>query len=171
MFLCDFSKAFDRVWHRGLLLKIKSYGIAGKLYLWLSDYLKNRTQCVKIANHISSKKRINAGVPQGSVLGPLLFLVYINDISDSLSSVCNLFADDTSLIFSSPNIHYLETVTNHDLEKLSQWSKKWLMSFNPQKTEIMLINNNTLYVPSFTFDNTIIPIVEYHKHSGIFLKF
>ena len=162
---CDFSKAFDRVWHRGLILKLENYGFTGSLLSWFKDYLYNRKQCVKIANHVSETKSITSGVPQGSVLGPLLFLIYINDIADSLSSICNLYADDTSLMFSSADLLHLQTVTNNDIVKLQNWSKKWLMSFNPSKTEIMLISYiNLQFVPNFTFDNTDIPVVDTHKH-------
>ena len=94
---CDVSKAFDRVWHRGLLLKLENYGINGNLLLWFEDYLKNRSQNVFINE--KSHKSITAGVPQGSVLGPLLFLIYINDISDDLTGLSRLFADDTSLSY------------------------------------------------------------------------
>ena len=96
------------MWHKGLILKLEKYGFAGTLLSWFKDYLNNRKQCVTIANHISDIKSITSGVPQGSVLGPLLFLIYINDIADSLSSICNLYADDTSLMFSSSNLLQLE---------------------------------------------------------------
>ena len=84
MFFCDVSKAFDRVWHKGLKFKLKPLGLEGELLQWVSDYLSDRKQKVVIRNCLSSLKAVNAGVPQGSVLGPLLFLVYINDISEPL---------------------------------------------------------------------------------------
>ena len=96
---CDISKAFDRVWHRGLLLKISNYGITGYLLQWFQSYLLSRRQKVFINQTYSSDKPLSAGVPQGSVLGPLLFLIYINDISDDLTGLARLFADDTSLSF------------------------------------------------------------------------
>ena len=97
---CDISKAFDRVWHKGLILKLDNYDIIGNLLLWFKDYLSNRHQKVFINGVYSSEKPISAGVPQGSVLGPLLFLIYINDITDNLTGMARLFADDTSLSFS-----------------------------------------------------------------------
>ena len=93
----DISKAFDKVWHKGLLHKLKCIGIKGPLYQLFHDYLDNRKQHVVLNGKCSSWQTIYAGVPQGSVLGPLMFLIYINDIGNTLSSTATLFADDTSL--------------------------------------------------------------------------
>ena len=93
----DISKAFDKVWHKGLLYKLKCYGVDKKAYDILENYLSNRQQRVLLNGQSSDWLDINAGVPQGSVLGPLLFLIYINDLSDNPISVAKLFADDTSL--------------------------------------------------------------------------
>ena len=94
---CDISKAFDRVWHKGLIKKIEGYGITGNLLRWLENYISNRYQRVIIRNCLSEKGNLKGGVPQGSVLGPLLFLLYINDIADNTQSFSRLFADDISL--------------------------------------------------------------------------
>ena len=168
---CDISNAFDRVWHRGLLLKIKKYGIDGNLLVWFEDYLKNRNQKVFINNTFSTQKPISAGVPQGSVLGPLLFLIYINDISDDLTGLARLFADDTSLSYSSADIRQIELILNEDLRKLSEWARKWLILFNPLKTEVMLISNifNETDL-QLIMDGTILKIVEIHKHLGVYLS-
>ena len=93
----DISKAFDKVWHDGLIFKLKSYGIVGELLLLLKNYLHNREQRVVLNGQTSEWKRIYSGVPQGSVLDPLLFLIYISDLTDGLTSMCKIFADDTSL--------------------------------------------------------------------------
>ena len=114
---------------------------------------------------------VSAGVPQGSVLEPLLFLIYINDIGEKLLSLSRLFADDTSLGYSSQNVVEIENVINHDLCELNTWSTKWLMSFNPDKTEIMLFSNTDVrYNFNFTFKGNNIPITMSHKHLGVTLS-
>ena len=119
----------------------------------------------------SLHKHISAGVPQGSVLGPLLFLIFINDISDDLNGMTRLFADDTSLSYSSANLDDIKHVLNDDLRKLSAWAKKWLITFNPQKTEVMLISN-TFIDQNFelVMDDTVLEIVDIHKHLGVMLS-
>ena len=90
----DISKAFDKVWHKGIIFKLQQNGISGKLLRVLSDFLKDRKQRVILNGQFSSWTSVNAGVPQGSILGPLLFLIYINDLADGLSPNAKLFADD-----------------------------------------------------------------------------
>ena len=94
---CDISKAFDRVWHRGLLAKLYHYGNTGNLFRWLVSYLSNRFQRVTISGGISDLVEILAGVPKGSILGPLLFLLFINDIVRKVNSNIRLFGDDTTI--------------------------------------------------------------------------
>jgi hypothetical protein len=127
----DISKAFDKVWHKGLLLKLQGAGIQGPLLDWFSNYLSNRRQSVVLPGAKFYWSSIKAGVPQGSILGPLLFLVYINDIAVDLRSCVNLFADDTSLylVVDHP-IHAAETLQS-DINKISLWADKWLVQFNP----------------------------------------
>lgn len=138
MVFCDISKAFDRVWHQSLIFKLKQYGISEKLLLFLENYLSNRKQSVLLNDVISSSLPVTAGVPQGSVLGPLLFLIYVNDISENLLSLTRLFADDSSLFVSATNIEDLEGILNHDLLIITNWAKQWLIKLNPSKTEAML---------------------------------
>ena len=141
---CDFSKAFDKVWHRGLIHKMNSYGIKGPLIKWFENYLYQRKQ--KVINKATSSTvcEVSAGVPQGSVLGPLLFLIYINDIGEKLLFLGRLFADDTSLGYSSQNVVEIENVINHDLCELNTWSTKWLLSFNPDKLRVCYFPIQTL---------------------------
>ena len=94
---CDISKAFDRVWHAGLLVKLQAAGVTGNVHTWFADYLSDRKQRVVLPGAVSDWTDIRAGVPQGLILGPLLFLLYINDIVQDIGSNIRLFADDTSL--------------------------------------------------------------------------
>ena len=155
MVFLDVSKAFDRVWHKGLIFKLKQNGIDGDLLEWISDYLSGRKQKVVIRNTSSSLMKVEAGVPQGSVLGPLLFLVYINDIAESLLSLTRLFADDSSLFYSAATIKDIEGIINQDLRMLVSWAAQWLINFNPLKTEVMLFTLKFIEsFPNIIFDGT-----------------
>ena len=168
LIFCDISKAFDMVWHCGLLFKLKQNGIHGRLIDWIENYLSDRTQKVFIGSSMSNPKHTSAGVPQGSVLGPLFFLVYVNDIIDNLLSITRLFADDTSLAFTSSNLADLEGILNHDLQIISVWAKQWLVDFNPNKTEAMLFTlEKNITPPLLLFDQTQVNFVDHHKHLGI----
>ena len=114
MFL-DISKAFDKVWHQGLLYKLKHNGISGNLLETLTDLLKDRKQRVVLNGKSSSWANVEVGVPQGSILGPLLFLIYINDLSDNLSTNVKLVADDTSLLSVIHDITTSSCDLNYDL--------------------------------------------------------
>ena len=168
MVFCDISKAFDRVWHRGLLHKSKSYGIKNNTLAWFKNYLSGRKQCVVLNSIKSTYLPVKAGVPQGSVLGPLLFLIYINDISDSLTSLTRLFADDSSLSSSSRDLNIIKQEINDDLIKLIEWAKTWLVVFNPNKTEIILFTNRFFdNYPLIEFGNQAVKFVDQHKHLGL----
>ena len=136
---CDISKAFDRVWHRGLLFKLKQAGVSDPLIKWFESYLSDRFQRVVLEGGVSDFKKVLAGVPQGSILGPIMFLIYINDIVNDIGSCIRLFADDTSLylIVDDPNVS--ADLMNNDLDKIHTWSQKWLVTFNPNKTEELLL--------------------------------
>ena len=165
---CDISKAFDKVWHRGLLKKLKAYGISGNLLHWFENYLSDRNQKVVLQNCLSEVGNIKGGVPQGSVLGPLLFILYINDITEDIQSLSRLFADDTSLSYSSSNINEIEQRLNSDIMKIYNWSTKWLVDFNPQKTKCMLFSTNQGNIkPQILFNNEDVEFVVNHKHLGV----
>ena len=168
MIFCDMSKAFDRVWQRGLLFKLRQHGIAGSLLKWISDYLSDRTQRVTVKSCVSSTRSVNAVVPQGSVLGPRLFLIYVNDIADSLLSLTRLFADDSSLFYSTSSILDLQGIINHDLQILLAWAKQWLVNFNPLKTEGILFTLKRMFnLPQIFFAGIPINFVTDHKHLGL----
>jgi hypothetical protein len=171
MIFCDISKAFDRVWHKGLLFKLKQNGIDGLLLQWIENYLSNRTQQVILGQSISNKQFLKAGVPQGSILGPLFFLVYVNDITENLLSITRLFADDTSLSQTTSNIADLEGILNHDLQVISFWSRQWLVTFNPDKTEVLFFtNSNNLNKPVLFFEGSQLKFSTSHKHLGVTLN-
>ena len=131
----DLSKAFDTVDHGILLHKLYTYGIRGVPYKWFESYLTDRTQITSIDNRNSCKKPIPCGVPQGSVLGPLLFLLYINDItscSDRLKF--HLFADDCNILYANKCQKTLETNVNTELEKLQTWLAANKLTLNSKKS-------------------------------------
>ncbi|MCP3899199.1 MAG: hypothetical protein GY707_05745, partial [Desulfobacteraceae bacterium] len=166
----DISKAFDKVWHRGLLLKLQQCGISGPLLEWFCSYLKNRKQRVVINGQASTWGKINAGVPQGSVLGPLLFLVYINDIIHAVNySQIRLFADDTCLFIEVDNRDETTPKINSDLDSINKWSKKWLITFSPQKTKSLVISNkdDSYLNGDAIFNEHIIDVVSSHTYLGL----
>ena len=124
----DISKASAKVWHKELLYKLEQNGIKGLLLNILKDFLKSRKQRVVLNGQHSSWSDVLAGVPQGSILGPLLFLIYINDLSDGLNCNPKLFADDTSLFSTVYNINDATNTLNNDLNKITEWAYQWKMS-------------------------------------------
>ena len=166
---CDVSKAFDRVWHKGLLYKLSSVGIIGPLLRWFSNYLDNRQQRVVLPGVHSPWSPVRAGVPQGSILGPLLFLLYINDIVESINSSIRLFADDTSLYIIVENPVEAAYQLNSDLSKIHQWATKWLVTFNPSKSESIIFSRkrNKPHHPQLVMNQQNINEVKSHKHLGI----
>ena len=171
MFL-DISKAFDKVWHSGLLFKLKKNGICGNLLNWFTDYLKDRQQRVVVQGQSSNWGTVQAGVPQGSVLGPLLFLIFINDMVDLVNSNIKLFADDTSLYLTVDNPAHAAEIINSDLTSIDEWSKNWLITFNALKTDSMLISRkkNSPDHPPLIFQGHTLENVNSHKHLGITLR-
>ena len=129
------SKAFDKVWHAGLIFKLKQNGISGGLLILLENYLSNRKQGVLINGSASEWGEIESGVPQGSVLGPLIFLIYINDLENGIKSQIKFFADDTSLFSIVHTDNDSANDLNHDLKLISLWANQWKMSFNPDPTK------------------------------------
>ena len=141
---CDISKAFDRVWHKRLLFKLKWVGINGSLFDWFSNYLSDRKQRVVIPGATASKGYIKAGARQGSILGLLLFLIYINDIVSDINLTIKLLTDDTSsyLIVDTPN--NAANLLNNNLETIHRWAETWLVTFNPSKSESLLVSRKNI---------------------------
>ena len=142
----DICKAFDRVWHTGLLHKLKSYGISGQIFGLISSFLSNRRLQVVLDGKSSQEYPVNARVPQGSILGPILFLLYINDLPDDV--ICNIaiYADDTTLYskcnHASDLWQQLELASEleSDLRDTVDWGRKWLVDFNAAKTQLVLFD-------------------------------
>ena len=141
----DFSKAFDTVNHDILLQKLYYYGIRGNAYEWFKSYLTDRVQYVTYSGVQSSPKKIQCGVPQGSILGPLLFLLYINDLPNVCANTMPfLFADDTNLFISGKNSHELYEAANNDLNAISEWLQVNRLSLNVKKTHYMLFSSTKI---------------------------
>ena len=119
-------------------------------------------------NLLSTPKPLYAGVPQGSVLGPLLFLIYVNDVADNMVTFCRLFADDNSLQHSSHNMKRIEKDLNKDLNALEIWSKKWLLKFNPSKTKVIMFSTKKhIEYPKLLFQQCELDFITEHKHLGV----
>ena len=134
--LLDFSKAFDKVNHSKLLWKLHQYGIHGHVLNWVRAFLGSRSQRVVIEGEESESIPVTSGVPQGSVLGPILFLIYINDLPDEVCSEVRLFADDTALYLTMESEDSGSTLQS-DLDILSMWETRWDMEFNPSKCQVV----------------------------------
>ena len=170
----DISKAFDKVWHDGLIFKLKQNGISGSLRKFFETYLHNRKQRVVLNGSFSDYSVTHSGVPQGSVPGPLLFLIYINDLERYTKSNINFFADDTMLfsIVKDPVISADDLI--HDLDVICQWAYQWKMEFNPdpskQATEVLFsCKKVSPGHPHLTFNGTVIKKVNEQKHLGLIL--
>ena len=171
----DVPEAFDEVWHEGLLFKLESYGIGGEPLNLFKDYLQERQPRVVLNGQSFSWEAIKFGAPQSSVLGPLLFLIYINDLSDCLSSICKIFADDTSLFSFANDKYVLRDELNSDLKKIGDWAVQWETKFNPdphkQAQEVHFSNRtNKDSSLSITFNNSKVETISSQKHLGLILN-
>ena len=169
----DLKKAFDTVDHNILLEKLEFYGIKGQALSFLKSYLTNRSQKCKINGFVSSERLIRCGVPQGSILGPLLFLLYINDLPECLDNTRpRLFADDTNLTASGDSMTDVEIAVNSDLENLRNWLMANTLSLNVAKTEFMLIGSKRMiknFHPNIIIENKQIKQVYECKTLGIII--
>ena len=137
----DFRKAFDSVPHKRLITKLKGYGVRGKILDWISSFLFGRSQFVNVNNNFSKTTPVSSGVPQGSVLGPCLFIYFINDLPEVIKCLSKIFADDTKAyksILSVSDSEILQTSIN----KMVEWTDKWLIKFNSDKCKILHLGKN-----------------------------
>ncbi|KAI8483732.1 hypothetical protein Bbelb_385240 [Branchiostoma belcheri] len=167
--ILDFTKAFDKVPHGRLISKLEYYGIQGPTLNWLKAFLTNREQTVVVEGKASAPVKVASGVPQGTVLGPLLFLLYINDLPDQLDSNVRLFADDC-LLYVELSTQTDSQLLQKDLNTLEEWQSKWLMQFNPEKCYIMHITNKrTPHATSYQFCGQALATTKIHPYLGVTL--
>ena len=154
------------------MYKLESHGIRSNIINWFKNYLFDRKQRVVIDGFASTFKHVHAGVPQGSVLGPFLFLLYINDITSCVTSCIKLFADDTSL-FRIVNTNPIEEaeILSDDLNNINNWSRQWDIKFNAAKTESVIFSRRTEPDhPDIFFNNELVSVSTFHKHLGLFFS-
>lgn len=166
----DFAKAFDTVCQNKLLLKLQAYGIAGPLFNWIQSFLSNRTQQTRIGSSLSAVTKLTSGVVQGSVIGPLLFVLFINDIAQLLQTssstcVCKLYADDLKLYST------IETDADYDLLQnglnlICSWSNTWQLKISYAKCNVMFIGNGSS-ATNLLLDNYVLPVVNTVKDLGV----
>lgn len=165
--ILDFSKAFDTVPHESLLYKMEQYGISGNLNDWLRDFLTRRSMRVVVDGEASESVRVESGVPQGTVLGPLAFLCHINDLPDCVKSTVRLFADDC-LLYRRIRTRQDHLQLQTDLRSLEEWAAKWGMRFNAKKCYVMSINNKSSNF--YELDKHILQEVEESPYLGVTLS-
>ena len=161
----DFSKAFDKVSHSLLTHKLQHYGITGKTNNWIKSFLSERTQRVLIEGETSDSIDVESGVPQGSVLGPSLFLFYINDMPENIKSTVRLFADDTIAYITVTSD---ENTLQEDLDKLAIWEEKWMMKFHPDKCQVLSVTKNkTPIIKNYLLHSHTLEHVTSAKYLGV----
>ena len=144
MIYLDFSKAFDIVPHHRLISKLTTHGIVGKTNIWIENWLTDGRQRVCISGVESDWQKVISDVPQGSILGPMLFVIFINDIDSSVVSPLLKFADDTKTLRQVPGVEYAFTL-HEDLNSMYKWSKDWQLLFNFTKCKCLHIGYNPNY--------------------------
>ena len=171
----DISKAFDKVWHDGLLFKLKQNGVSGHLLDLFNNYLCNRKQRVVLNGSFSELSNIESGVPQGSILGPLLFLIYINDLEKNIKSNIKFFADDTMLFSIVKDPFITKNELNHDLDIINKWAYQWKLAFNPdpskQAVEVLFsCKKHNVFHPKLFFNGIEVSKKKEHEHLGLLLE-
>ena len=167
----DFEKAFDKVPHPHLLKKIEAHGIGGNICNWISSWLSGRLQRVVVNGYESNWSVVTSCVPQGSVLGPLLFSIYINDIDDNIHSSISKFADDTKL-GGACNSKLDHSLIQSDLNRLFEWSEKWMMKFNISKCKVMHFGrskNTPANFPKYVMNGVVLDEVQEEKDLGVII--
>ena len=164
----DFPKAFDTIPHRRLMGKLQSYGVKGRILTWIKSFLTGHTQVVKVNGSVPESAPVLSGIPQGNVLGPLLFVIYINDLPEAINSDSFLFADDTKVfreITSQDDAFALQS----DIDSLQHWSKKWLLQFHPDKCHVLTLGkfDNIRYTHRYSIYEHELEHVFEEKNLGV----
>ena len=170
LIILDFSKAFDKVPHKKLLYKLNQVGIDGNILKWIETFLTTRHQRVLLEGEMSADLSVTSGVPQGTVMGPLLFLLYINDMPNVVRSNVRLFADD-AIIYREISNQDDSLSLQKDLDALCEWSKAWQMSFNTTKCHAMHVTHKTKpLLMDYNMDGHTLLSVNHHPYLGIELS-
>ena len=164
----DFQKAFDKVPHKKLLNKLEYHGIRGHIHCWISDWLSNRKQRVVLNGKFSDWRNVSSGVPQGSVLGPILFLIYINDLDENVKCKISKFADDTKIANRVISLSQQQELQN-DLNTLGEWAVDSQMFFNVDKCKVLHIGNRNVQA-NYTMNGIQLAKVEQEKDLGVVIS-
>ena len=163
----DFAKAFDSVPHERLFVKLASLGIQGDILGWIKSFLRGRTQCVNVDGEKSGWRDVLSGIPQGSVIGPILFVIFINDMPDEVKfNMCKLFADDCKL-YGVVEKNVANTM-QHDLDRLQEWSTRWQLPFNAKKCKAMHFGANNPH-RKYRMDEHILEVTDQEKDLGVMI--
>ena len=170
----DITKYFDKIWHSGLLYKCQTnFNITGKVHDWLKSYLTDRQHRVRVGNTYSCLQTINAGCPQGSILGPLLAILYLDGLADKTENTSLFYADDISLFstYTTQTADDTQESLQRDLNLIEEYGKQWAITFSPSKTVCQTFtNNHQRPSPTLTFAGQVIPTTDSHKHLGLTLS-
>jgi len=169
----DLKKAFDTVNSDIILHKLVGFGVTGIALCWFKSYLSGRTQTVSINSSLSDFKNIDIGVPQGSILGPLLFIIYVNSLPDCIDCKCVMYADDTTLLFTASDPTTLQVNMNESLPKIASWFKTNKLTLNTKKTKFMIFGMRAILRNfsniSINYGNSVIERVDKFKYLGVIL--
>ena len=171
----DLTKAFDTVDRNILLMKLQCYGLRSSCHEWFTLYLSNRTQTCLINTSMSTPKLVKCGVPQGTILGPLLFLLYINDLPNCLNySLPRMYTDDTSLTYASADLKSIDNCINYDLNRVYIWLSANKLTLNLTKTDVLLIAlrqklSTFSETPSFSINDYTVKEVSSAKTLGVLI--
>ena len=170
----DYAKDFDTVPHQRLLRQVKSFGITGKVHQWITSFLSNRQQKVQANGKTSSWSPVISGIPQGSILGPILFTLFVNDLPEKISSIISMFADDTKIYLPLTSDNSIDELVS-DLNYLQSWAEKMQMKFHPKKCKVMHIgkNNPCRDYTMLNSDNTphVLEVTQVEKDLGVYIDY